>query len=228
LDLQVHQPLEIDHIDDTKEAPDLEQMDDIANLECKLTDDEYHIRNLENPSSSHLVNYDVPIPKSVKKSVWTEFYSKTEKKICFFTGLKKNIRNVIWDFLGEAKYSLTMFDYKKKVLSGKMKSISVEDQFFLFLVVFRRNITYQEAGWMFAVSTQVATRVFKTWLSFLYFKFKDMKDDMFIKREDLPKPLPKPFRNKLLRETRVVSVVETLRAKIVHFGQDCISKYIPT
>ena len=71
MDQEVHKPLEIDQHDDTKEAPSLEQMDDIAKFECKLTDDEYHIRTLENTLSSELFiqHDDVEMPKSVKKTV---------------------------------------------------------------------------------------------------------------------------------------------------------------
>ena len=178
---------------------------EIVNFESKLTEDTYFVRHSEN---INLKNDFVPWPIHIKKSAWSEFYKPCEKKVLFFTGFDFGTRAVLWEFLGEAKFSLTIFGYKNKkknpILSGKMRCISVEDQFFLFLIIFRRNLTYQEAGWLFGVSTTVATNVFKTWLNFLYFKFKDMKDEMFTRRQDLPKPLPRAFRNKLLRNTRIV------------------------
>ena len=175
-------------------------------LECKLTEDKYYVRWTENVPSTPMIEIDIPMPKPIKQSAWSEFYAGSEIKIKFFTGLNKNIRDILWNFLGDAKYSLSMYDCKKNLLSGKMRSISVENQFFLFLAVFRRNLTYKEAGWLFGINPKLAGKVFKTWLSFIYFKFKDIQEDMFIKREDLPKPLPKAFRNKLLRDTRVVSL----------------------
>ena len=88
-------------------------------------------------------------------------------------------REALWKFLGPAKYRLHMIGIKNKkrpTLSQEVRSISVENQFFLFLRIFRRNISYTEAGFMFGISRNLASNVFKTWLSFLYYKFKGSKE----------------------------------------------------
>ena len=47
-------------------------------------------------------------------------------------------------------------------------------------------------------------KIFKTWLLFMYWKFKDLSVKMFKKRSQIRKPLPRAFRNSLLKNTRVV------------------------
>ena len=106
------------------------------------------------PNSKH--NIPITVPQKFVNSPWNDYYVKDPKKIKFFTGLKPEVKDVLWRFLGEAKQSLTMIGYyKKPTLSGKLYSISLEDQFSLFLAVLRRNLTYTETAWMFGVSRPI-------------------------------------------------------------------------
>ena len=97
-----------------------------------------------------------------------------------------------------------MVDHPTNAISGNMKSISVEDQFSLMLCILRRGWTYTEAGYMFNINVQIASSVFKTWLLFMYRKFGDIRDQMYTKRSDIPQPLPKCFRNDLLKDVRII------------------------
>ncbi len=148
-------------------------------------------------------------PKSSKaegkaKAPIKEFVLQTEKRAFFFTGLKKHERECLWNFLGDAKLRLEILDRTPKTLSCNLKSLSIECQFLLLLIVLRRNKTFLEISVTFFISPQLVSQVFRTWIQFVYCKFQDVKSDMFIKKKDIPRPLPRHFNNKLLRDVRVI------------------------
>ena len=69
-------------------------------------------------------------------------------------------------------------------------------------MIFRRNKSFLECSQLFfGLSLGLIGEVFHTWLQFVYYKFMDL--NIFTERKDLPE-LPKPFRNPLLRDCRVV------------------------
>ncbi len=133
-----------------------------------------------------------------------DFVLETEERAFVFTGLKAHERNSLWEFLGEAKFQLTIIGAKTSVTSQDLRTLSVECQFLLTLIVLRRNYTFQEISVTYKVGRKLTSQVFRTWLQFMYFKFKDVEAAMFTRKEDLPRPLPRHFSNKLLRDVRVV------------------------
>lgn len=136
-----------------------------------------------------------------KKSI-AGFILENEKKAKYYTGLTKEARQSLWDFLGEAKYHLKIFDTKKKI-SGKLKKATVEDQFLLTLFKLRCNYTYQDLSFRHGINPRFLSKIIKTWMQFIYLKHKAMEDRMFTTYQDLPKPPPKAFNNSLLKESRV-------------------------
>ena len=50
----------------------------------------------------------------------------------------------------------------------------------------------------------LVSQVFKTWLQFFYYEFKEFEEEWFIKTKDIPKPLPKCFRNPIMEKVRVI------------------------
>ena len=97
--------------------------------------------------------------------------NKTDSKK--FTGLDAYDRDNLWQFLGDAKYHLRMIDHQDECLSGEMSSLSVKCQFLLTLMILRRNYDYSEAGQLFGgVSARIVSSVFKTWIIFMWRKFR--------------------------------------------------------
>jgi hypothetical protein len=129
---------------------------------------------------------------------------QSDKHAYFFTGLHKMSRQSLWDFLGDAKNELTLFGSNPPKKTSELRGISIECQFILTLTILKRNKTFEELHLDYHLSTDLISQVFKTWLQFLYWKFRDIQEAMFTKRYDIKKPLPKCFQNVLLRNTRVV------------------------
>ena len=86
-------------------------------------------------------------------------------------------RESLWLFLDDDKWNLTMIDGGT---SGNM-AISVECQFLLTLAILRRDFDYLEAAQIFGLESRnsisnqaykIVSRIFKTWLIFIYRKFR--------------------------------------------------------
>ena len=122
----------------------------------------------------------------------SKFVLKDENTAQRFTGLNYSARNHLWDFLGPAKYELPM--WKRTCLSGHLKSMCVEDQFLLTLVILRKGWDYCEVATIFDLDQQIVSSTFKTWLQFMYCQFKEMEEVLFTKAKDIDKEtIPKCF-----------------------------------
>ena len=76
-----------------------------------------------------------------------------------------------------------------------------------------------EAGYIFNLSDDTVSMVFKSWLIFLYKKLgsKEWRRRLFVKFEDLPQPLPDCFLEggDILNKVRVV--IDTTSIKVLSF-----------
>merc|ERR1712048_604759 len=109
-------------------------------------------------------------------------------------------RNATWNLLGKAKYHLTIFG--TKTTSGKLRSMTVQDQFLLVFYKLRNGYTNTDISFRHGIQVQLVARVFKTWLMTLYHVFKtNIAEKMFTPFHRLPKPPPKAFNNSLLKNT---------------------------
>ena len=76
-----------------------------------------------------------------------------------------------------------------------------------------------EAGYLFNLSDDTVSMTFKTWLIFLYKKLgsKEWRRKLFVKFDDLPKPLPDCFLEggDILNKVRVV--IDTTSIKVISF-----------
>ena len=82
--------------------------------------------------------------------------------------------------------------------------MTLEDQSLLFLYKMRHDHTWIELSPKFGIGRNHLSKVFKTWLMYIYKKFRDFEVDMFAERSALPQALLKCFRNCILRKTRVL------------------------
>ena len=124
---------------------------------------------------------------------------KNEKSAKFYTGLYKHQRQSLWNFLGIAKWKLNIIGMEQT--SGSLKNLSVECQFLMCLFILRKDREFEDIALQFGLQPRTVSKVFKTWLQFLFHKFKDIQEQQFTKRKDLPR-LPKVFKNKLLKNVR--------------------------
>ena len=79
---------------------------------------------------------------------------------------------------------------------------------------YQRCIIILQAADIFNISDDTVQMVFKTWLIYMYKRLghPKMRQRMFVKFKDLPKPLPPPFRNQWCEKVRVV--IDTTRIKV--------------
>ena len=134
-----------------------------------------------------------------KPSPICDWIEKNEKSAKFYTGLYKYQRTSLWNFLGKAKSELDIIGIGKK--SGELKKLSIRCQFLMTLLILRRDRCFQDVALQFDIEHETISNVFKTWLQFMFWKFRDIQDQQFTKRKDLPR-LPAVFKNKLLKDTR--------------------------
>ena len=132
-----------------------------------------------------------------------DFLLKNEEKAQKWTGLDAYDRDLIYEHLGEAKFQLKILhmDYT----SGDMRALSVPCQFLLTLAILRKGFDYGEFAHILDVGRATVTKVFKTWIYFMYsvFGHPEWRKTLAVKTKDLPPP-PKCFDNKWLRKTRFV------------------------
>ena len=137
---------------------------------------------------------------------------KTKNKARYFTGLSEIERKIIWELLGteDELTNLTIFRSKQRKKTqnlpkktGDLK-ISIEDQLLLCLVKIRRGYSYLDISFRFKLVADTISAVVKTWLSLMYTTFKNFQEDMFVKSDQISKPVPPHFRNTLLRDVRYV------------------------
>ena len=141
-----------------------------------------------------------PVQKSKRpKTPICDMVLKNERSAKFYTGLYKYQRRSLWNFLGKAKWELEIIGMKQK--SGSLKNLSVECQFLMTLLILRKDRAFEDIALQFELQHRTVSKVFKTWLQFIFHKFKDIQDHQFTKRKDLPR-LPGVFKNKLLKNTR--------------------------
>ena len=144
------------------------------------------------------------IPKKAKTPV-CDFLLVKEAKAKFYTGLGEKKRRVWWEFMSDCKSDLEIIGHPEKKKTGELLSLSVECQFLMTLVILRRNQTYTEISLLFDIgNSNLVSQVFKTWLQFFFFELKEFEKEWFIKTKDLPKPLPRCFRNPIMKNCRVI------------------------
>lgn len=117
-------------------------------------------------------------------------------KFYFYTGLSREEFDILLRFLGPDAESLQMWGIKKVKIHSRF-------QLALTLMRLRQMSTHIDLSYRFKMSTTTVGNVFVTWVQFLYLKFSALRDKMFAPRA-YHNPLPKSFRNPLLRNVRVV------------------------
>ena len=95
-----------------------------------------------------------------------------DAKVAFYTGFPSYAHlKACFDFLGPATSHLLYRD-SKRVLhqsnKGRPRSLSPMDEFFFTLVRLRLGLLEQDIAYCFGVSQSTVSRVFTSWINFMY------------------------------------------------------------
>jgi hypothetical protein len=138
------------------------------------------------------------------------------EKLFSYTELKKNL--FYWSSMVMALHGMAphkslpgtfpnygvLLTFFTTIITCTLRTISVRSQFLLTLMILRRNRRFTDIHFHFHIGQALVGRIFKTWIQFMFHKFKDIKAIMFVKKADIKKPLPACFDNPFCRDTRVV------------------------
>ena len=102
--------------------------------------------------------------------------AEDDAKVAFYTGFPSYAHlKACFDFLGPSGSQLLYRD-SKKVLhqsnKGRPRSLSPMDEFFLTLVRLRLGLLEQDIGYRFGVSQSTVSRIFTSWINFMYLQFQ--------------------------------------------------------
>ena len=117
----------------------------------------------------------------------------------YFTGLKYLQFIALFNFLGPAVNNLKYWygekrDDKETDSIQHKRSTSPLNELFIMLVRLRRGYDYYAMSHFFCMSESTLRSIFDTWLQFLYFHFKGLKEIMFPSRDHFKQFLPKCFK----------------------------------
>ena len=137
--------------------------DEIERLEAKIHDLEDEIKVLTESDRSRF-SLESIANDDTKVMFYTGFPSYDHLKICF-------------DFLGPATKQLIYRDSKRvfdQSNKGRPRSLPPMEEFFLTLVRLRLGLLEQDIAYRFGVSQSTVSRIFTTWINFLYIQFRQI------------------------------------------------------
>ena len=149
--------------------------------------------------------------KECLKCAFAAQIKSSDSKCLYYTGLNNEGRTLLYKFLDKGKEDLILIGNKKAKKTRELK-INLENQFLLTLVKLRRNFQYEDLANRFGTHSRLASQIFKTWVQFMYWKFNEIRSQLFIKSADLSRPLPSEFQNPYLSQARCV--LETFEFRI--------------
>ena len=128
----------------------------------------------------------------------------SDQKVSFYTGFPTFASfEACYKFLGPAVYELRYWTSQQKSFKGKgrTRTLPPMEEFFLVLVRLRLGLFEQDIADRFELSCSTISRIFTTWINFLYFKLREIP--LWPPREVIKSYMPKSFRE-LYPTTRVV------------------------
>lgn len=95
--------------------------------------------------------------------------------------------------------------------SGRPRKVNVEDQLFLVLIKLRLGLFHQHIGHLFGVSTSTVSRIFSSWIDFMYLQMCEM--DIWQSRFAVDATMPAAFADKY-SSTRVLLDATEIRCDV--------------
>ena len=158
--------------------------------------------------ASDLLNVHVPTTDASTLTIPTfrtsppfciELFADNNEAIQFYTGFESyQIVKFFFDFLGDAANHLQYRGSNSKCTShletrGAPRVLTPINEFFLVLCRLRCALLINDLAFRFGISQSTVSRIFTTWINFLYFKLKDI--NLWPSRMDVNKYMPQPFKD---------------------------------
>lgn len=136
-----------------------------------------------------------------EKNIDVSYVTEDDEKCKFYTGLTWSQFLCLWEFLGPAKNKLSYCDQPTKNTEkspskrpGPKRKLTPMDELFLTLLRLRTGLLNVDLGYRFGIANSTVSKIFHTWIQFLYLSFSCLRDRMFAPREVVAKNLPSSFR----------------------------------
>ena len=132
-----------------------------------------------------------------------ENISRDDKEVIFYTGFPNYIcLKACYDYLGPAVNDLKYWGSKDKDAGhGRSRTLSSFNEFFLVLVRLRLGLFEKDLAKRFDVSTSTVCRICRTWIRFMYLRFKELP--LWPSRDLVNLYMPKCFQE-LYPTTRII------------------------
>lgn len=127
-------------------------------------------------------------------------FAENDHDVAYYTGFPSyNMLMIFWRYLGEKVNHLTHWRGKDTNLKGMPSSVVDRklkplDEFFLCLVRLRLGLQVKDLAFRFNISPASVSRIFTTWINFLYLEFKAI--DFQPSREQVDRDMPVCFKRK--------------------------------
>lgn len=143
-----------------------------------------------------------PSPSQSGNTMSPDVILADEKKSKYFIGLYPHQFDMLYEFLGKAKFNLVYWRGPKTTPKVSKASSSTDDkskltlkeQLFITLLRLRRGFNIFTIAHFYRVTEKYVREIFLTWVMYMYHHFKDHKYFMFPERQVFWKHLPKVFR----------------------------------
>ena len=108
-----------------------------------------------------------------------EKITNNDDAIHFYTGFSNfKMLKICYEYLGPSVYHLKYWGSNSKASSvesrGTPRAMTPLNEFFLFFCRVRCSLMEKDLAFRFQISQSTVSRIFITWINFLYFKFKDI------------------------------------------------------
>lgn len=134
-----------------------------------------------------------------------ENISDDDVKVLFYTGFPNYATlKICYDYLGPAVDNLTYWGSKRNCQStchGRNRSLLPIEEFYMILVRLRLGLFEKDLADRFNVSISTVSRICRTWITFLYMRFKELP--LWASQDLVQSYMPKCFKD-LYPSTRVI------------------------
>lgn len=165
---------------------------DVANEETVGVEDREELTEQKTENTSCTQSIQCELLTDLTSRWRIDMYEGNNKAIRYYTGFKNMEHfDFVFNLLGPAAYDLNV----------KCHLLSPRDQFFLALIKLRQAKEDYELSLNFNISESLVSRLFSTWLNFMYFQFQEV--DIWPARKVVSQHMPSGFRN-MFPKTRVI------------------------
>lgn len=144
-----------------------------------------------------------PIGPEFANRMDPSFVLEDRKNTKFLLGLFPEQFYALYNFLGPAKYNLKYWDSKGNTSetngtngkkAGPSRRFTPKEELFITLLRLRRGLSLKIISYLYDTSESLVSRIFITWIQFMFLHFKSMNVAMFPTKAVVRTSLPKVFR----------------------------------